>query len=153
MGAAPGIAALVAASCRTLGLAPAGGRTGLAAVALATVTPELRKSFTYDRGSEMARHEELTAATGMPVFFCEPYSPWQRGSNENTNGLVRQFLPKGMDLSTVTPQQLAYFESMLNDRPRKVLGFRTPREVYSELIEKHRSRQLVKSSEFVALQS
>ena len=118
-----------------------------------SVIPELRKSFTYNRGSEMARHEELTAATGMPVFFCEPYSPWQRGSNENTNGLVRQFLPKGMDLSTVTPQQLAYFESMLNDRPRKVLGFRTPREVYSELIEKHRSRQLVKSSEFVALQS
>jgi hypothetical protein len=59
------------------------------------VIPELRKSFTYDRGSEMARHLELSAATGMPVFFCEPYSPWQRGSNENMNGLVRQFLPKG----------------------------------------------------------
>lgn len=76
-----------------------------------SVIPELRKSFTYDRGSEMARHQELTAATGMPVFFCEPHSPWQRGSNENTNGLVRQFLPKGMDLSTVTPQKLAYTRS------------------------------------------
>jgi transposase, IS30 family len=83
------------------------------------VIPELRQSFTYDRGSEMARHLELTAATGMPVYFCEPYSPWQRGSNENMNGLVRQFLPKGVDLSTVTPQKLAYIEAMLNDRPRK----------------------------------
>lgn len=94
------------------------------------VIPELRCSFTYDRGSEMARHAELTEATGMPVYFCDPRSPWQRGSNENVNGLVRQFLPKGMDLSTVTPQQLAYIESLLNDRPRKVLDFRTPREVY-----------------------
>jgi IS30 family transposase len=116
------------------------------------VIPELRKSFTYDRGSEMARHLELTAATGMPVYFCEPYSPWQRGSNENTNGLVRQFLPKGMDLSTVTPQKLAYIEAMLNDRPRKVLGFRTPREVYTELVEKHRAERVVRAAQLVALQ-
>jgi IS30 family transposase len=103
------------------------------------VIPELRKTFTYDRGSEMARHQELTAATGIKVYFCDPHSPWQRGSNENINGLVRQFLPKGMDLSTVTPQALAYIESALNDRPRKVLGFRTPREVYTELVEKLRA--------------
>ena len=117
------------------------------------VIPELRKSFAYDRGSEMARHEELTATTGMPVFFCEPHSPWQRGSNENTNGLVRQFLPKGMDLATVTPQKIAYIEALLNDRPRKVLGFRTPREVYTELIEKHRANRLAPLANSVALQS
>jgi IS30 family transposase len=98
------------------------------------VIPELRQSFTYDRGSEMAKHEQLTQATGMQVYFCEPYSPWQRGSNENMNGLVRQFLPKGMDLSTVTSQKLAYIQAALNDRPRKVLDFRTPREVYEELV-------------------
>ena len=87
----------------------------------------------------MARHQELTAGTGIKVYFCDPHSPWQRGSNENINGLVRQFLPKGMDLSTVTPQALAYIESALNDRSRKVLGFRTPREVYTELVEKLRA--------------
>lgn len=117
------------------------------------VIPELRKTFTYDRGSEMARHQELTAATGIDVYFCDPHSPWQRGSNENMNGLVRQFLPKGMDLSTVTPQKLAYIESMLNDRPRKVLGFRTPREVYNELIEKCRATKIAEPPSSVALQA
>lgn len=117
------------------------------------VIPELRKSFTYDRGSEMATHADLTRATGMPVFFCEPYSPWQRGSNENMNGLVRQFLPKGMDLSTVTPQKLAYIESMLNDRPRKILGFRTPREVYTEIVKKHKAARLFSAEQNVALQT
>jgi transposase, IS30 family len=87
------------------------------------------------------------------VYFCEPYSPWQRGSNENTNGLVRQFLPKGMYLSTVTPQKLAYIEAMLNDRPRKVLGFRTPREVYTELVEKFRAKRSPASTQSVALQT
>ncbi|MEY4750607.1 MAG: hypothetical protein RIQ60_2821 [Pseudomonadota bacterium] len=89
----------------------------------------------------------------MPVYFCEPYSPWQRGSNENTNGLVRQFLPKGMDLPTVTPHKLAYIEAMLNDRPRKVLGFRTPREVYTELVEKLRAQRISSSNQSVALQT
>jgi IS30 family transposase len=117
------------------------------------VIPELRRSFTYDRGSEMACHEQLTAATGMPVYFCEPYSPWQRGSNENINGLVRQFLPKGTDLSTVTPQKLAYIEAMLNDRPRKILGFRTPREVYNELVNQHRLNCQRTSAQTVALQT
>jgi transposase, IS30 family len=116
------------------------------------VIPELRKSFTYDRGSEMARHAELTEATGMPVYFCDPRSPWQRGSNENVNGLVRQFLPKGMDLSTVTPQQLAYIESALNDRPRKVLDFRTPREVYEEMVQKKLAERFIEKPTGVALQ-
>jgi transposase, IS30 family len=117
------------------------------------VIPELRKTFTYDRGSEMARHLEFTAATGIDVYFCDPHSPWQRGSNENMNGLVRQFLPKGMDLSTVTPQALVYIENMLNDRPRKILGFRTPREVYNELIEKAEAEKVKNSSTGVALQT
>jgi len=117
------------------------------------VIPELRKTFTYDRGSEMARHQELTAATGIKVYFCDPHSPWQRGSNENMNGLVRQFLPKGMDLSTVTPQALAYIESSLNDRPRKVLGFRTPREVYTELIQQCQANKINNTVSSVALQA
>jgi IS30 family transposase len=117
------------------------------------VITELRKTFTYDRGSEMARHEEFTALTGIDVYFCDPHSPWQRGSNENMNGLVRQFLPKGMDLSTVTPQALAYIESMLNDRPRKILGFRTPREVYVELIQKTKMEKINNPSISVALQT
>ena len=96
----------------------------------------MRQTLTYDRGREMAHHQQLTANTEVAVYFCDPHSPWQRGSNENMNGLVRQYLPKGMDLSTVTPQALAYIESALNDRPRKVLGFRTPREVYTELVQK-----------------
>ena len=116
------------------------------------VIPELRRSFTYDRGSEMAWHEQFSLNTGMPVYFCDPHAPWQRGSNENLNGLVRQFLPKGMDLSTVTHQQLAYIEAALNDRPRKVLGFRTPREVYDELVQQHLAARSSKSENF-ALQA
>ena len=117
------------------------------------VIPELRQSLAYDRGSEMARHLELTEATGMPVYFCDPHSPWQRGSNENVNGLVRQFLPKGMDLSTVTPQKLAYIESLLNDRPRKVLDFRTPREVYNELVQNALAERINNAPSVVALQA
>ena len=101
----------------------------------------------------MARHQEFTAATDIDVYFCDPHSPWQRGSNENMNGLVRQFLPKGVDLSTLTPQALAYIESMLNDRPRKVLGFRTPREVYIEMIQKIQAAKTSATPSGVALQT
>jgi IS30 family transposase len=118
----------------------------------AGVVPELRQSFTYDRGSEMARHEELTEATGMPIYFCDPRSPWQRASNENVNGLLRQFLPKGMDLSQITPQKLAYIEAMLNDRPRAVLGYRTPREVYTELVQNALESRVKQYPSGVALQ-
>lgn len=93
----------------------------------------MRKSMTYDRGTEMAMHQELTKRLDMPIYFCDPYSPWQRGTNENTNGLIRQYLPKGTDLSLVTQQQLTDIEFKLNNRPRKVLGFRTPLEVFNEL--------------------
>jgi IS30 family transposase len=86
----------------------------------------LRRSLTWDRGLEMAQHKELTIATDVAVYFCDPKSPWQRGSNENTNGLLRQYFPKKMDLSNVTRAQLTHAENRLNGRPRKTLGFKTP---------------------------
>jgi transposase, IS30 family len=100
---------------------------------LLTIPSPLRLTLTYDNGAEMAMHEQLAVNLDIEVFFCEPYSPWQRGSNEDMNGLVRQYLPKGMGLSTVTPQRLRYIEDSLNNRPRKILNFRTPREVFNVL--------------------
>lgn len=99
------------------------------------VPPALRKTMTYDRGSEMARHAALTKTTGVKVYFADPYSPWQRGSNENANGLIRQYLPKGSDLSIHSQKALNQVAELLNQRPRKVLEFRTPWEVYSDLVE------------------
>ena len=102
--------------------------------ALSAIPPELRKTFTYDQGREMSKHMQLTERTGMAVYFCDPHSPWQRGLNENTNGLLRQYLPKGADLSTYTQEQLDEIAWSLNTRPRKSLGFRTPVAVYNELL-------------------
>jgi IS30 family transposase len=92
----------------------------------------LRKTLTYDRGSEMARHADLTRTIGVKVYFADPYSPWQRGSNENMNGLIREYLPKGTDLGRFTQDELDDIAYRLNSRPRKILDFRTPREVYNE---------------------
>jgi len=103
----------------------------------APVPPALRKTLTYDRGSEMARHAALTATTGVKVYFADPYSPWQRGSNENANGLIRQYLPKGSDLAGHSQDDLDHVADRLNNRPRKVLDFRTPWEVYRDLAERH----------------
>ena len=94
----------------------------------------LRKTLTYDRGTEMARHRDLTRNTGVKVYFADPYSPWQRGSNENANGLIREYLPKGTDLSPYSQDQLDDIAYRLNTRPRKILDFRTPHEVYNELL-------------------
>jgi IS30 family transposase len=100
--------------------------------------PELlRLSLTYDRGREMACHKELAADLSLTVYFADPYAPWQRGTNENTNGLVRQFLPKGIDLSPYSQDDLNEIASLLNNRPRKTLGFQTPAEVYSQIIAGH----------------
>ncbi len=93
-----------------------------------------RKSLTYDRGTEMVRHAALTQNTGIKVWFCDPYSPWQRGSNENANGLIRQYLPKGTDLSPFSQDQLNEIAERLNNRPRKVLDFETPNEVFARLV-------------------
>lgn len=86
----------------------------------------LRLSLTWDRGLEMAQHKSFTIATDMKVYFCDPQSPWQRGSNENTNGLLRQYLPKKADLSSFSQSELDAIALRLNTRPRQTLGFRTP---------------------------
>lgn len=98
------------------------------------IAAPMRQSMTYDQGREMAMHKELSRRTGIAVYFCDPHSPWQRGSNENTNGLVRQYLPKGTDLSGYSQEQLDAIADQINNRPRKGLGVRSPLAVYRELL-------------------
>jgi len=94
--------------------------------AMSSLPPQLRRSLTWDQGKEMALHQEVTAALGMPVYFCDKASPWQRPSNENTNGLLRQYFPKGSDLRAHGPDDLAAVAAELNARPRKTLGWDAP---------------------------
>lgn len=94
----------------------------------------LKASLTWDRGTELAAHKQFTLATDVAVYFCDPHSPWQRGTNENTNGLLRQYFPHGMDLSAVTQRQLNAVELRLNTRPRETLGFDTPAAVFNAFL-------------------
>jgi IS30 family transposase len=95
---------------------------------------QLRQSLTWDRGKELSRHKDFSTATNMQVYFCDPYSPWQRGSNENTNGLLRQYFPKGTDLSSLTQRQLDKIARELNERPRKTLEFLTPAQKLQQTV-------------------
>ena len=95
---------------------------------------ELYKSLTWDRGKEMADHKRFTLATDIKVYFCDPHNPWQRGSNENTNGLLRQYFPKGMDLSDVSQAKLNAVARRLNERPRKTLNYETPAEQFNQCV-------------------
>ena len=102
------------------------------AAAITTLPEQLRRSLTWDQGTEMAQHVQLRIDTGLPVYFCDPHSPWQRGTNENTNGRLRQYFPKGTDLARHSPEDLAAVAAALNGRPRKTLGWRTPAEALAE---------------------
>jgi IS30 family transposase len=99
-----------------------------------TLPEELRRSLTWDQGAEMAQHDRLRIDAGIQVYFCDPQSPWQRGTNENTNGLLRQYFPKGTDLSIHSANEIAAVATALNARPRKTLGWKTPAEALDELL-------------------
>jgi transposase, IS30 family len=134
------IGTLVERSTRFVLLLHLPGGHGAAPVAaamtevMAGLPAQLRRSLTWDQGAEMASHVQVAAATGLDIYFCDPHSPWQRGSNENTNGLLRQYFPKSTDLSVHTRQDLDRVAAELNSRPRKTLGWKTPAQALDEIL-------------------
>jgi IS30 family transposase len=99
---------------------------------ITTLPEQLRRSLTWDRGKEMSAHAQFKIETGVPVYFADPQSPWQRGTNENTNGLLRQYFPKGTDLAHWSAEEIAAVAATLNNRPRKTLDWKTPAEALNE---------------------
>ena len=132
------IGTLVERTTRYTMLVPVPGGKSAAAVAdavipvIAGLPASLRRSLTWDQGKEMALHKQIAVAADVKIYFCDPHSPWQRPASENTNGLLRQYFPKGSDLSVHSPQRLAEVAGELNGRPRKVLGWKTPAEAMAE---------------------
>jgi IS30 family transposase len=102
---------------------------------ITTLPEQLRRSLTWGQGSDMAQHATLRLAAGVAVYFCDPHSPWQRGTNENTNGLLRQYFPKGTDLSLHAADDLAAVARALNERPRKTLGWKTPAKALDAVLQ------------------
>lgn len=138
-GASSQIATLVERKTRFVMLVRLNGKDSVhVAAALArkikTLPRQLTATLTWDRGSEMGAHKQFAMATKTAVYFCDPYSPWQRGSNENTNGLLRQYFPKGADLSGFTQRQLDAIARQLNTRPRKTLGYKTPADIFANAV-------------------
>ena len=133
------VGVLVERSSRLVLLARMDDATAASALAgftakLNSIAAPMRQSLTYDQGKEMARHADLAAATGVRVYFCDPHSPWQRGTCENTNGLLRQYLPKGTDLSVYTQDELDAIADSLNNRPRATHNWHTPLEVFAQTL-------------------
>jgi transposase, IS30 family len=102
--------------------------------AMSRLPQTLRRTLTWDQGTEMSNHAAIAAATDLDIYFCDPHAPWQRGTGENTNGLIRQYLPKGLDLSLFEPDYLDHVSAKLNNRPRKRLGWKTPAETLDKLL-------------------
>jgi len=100
--------------------------------ALGALAPDLRRTLTWDQGKELALHQQITSRIGTRVIFCDAHSPWQRGSNENTNGLLRDYFPKGIDLAHFSPEELKQVADEINDRPRKTLGWARPAELITD---------------------
>jgi transposase, IS30 family len=115
----------------TEGVASTEGVRHAITAALAELPPGLRRTLTWDQGKELALHPQITAATGTDVFFCDAHSPWQRGSNENMNGLLRDYFPKGTDLSVHTAEDVVRIAAEVNDRPRKTLAWQRPAELFA----------------------
>lgn len=112
------------------------------ASSIVTLPKQLRRSLTWDQGAEMAQHAQLRIKTGLPIYFCDPHSPWQRGTNENTNGLLRQYFPKGTDLSRYSGDELEAVAAALNSRPRKTLGWKTPAEALQDHLNSAKLRRV-----------